>query len=538
MAAHLTRTSLRPALGLALGLISFALLLWIGVKPSLAGVNSDGAVYVLLADGLSPWRATDIDFGAQLFAHYPFPPLYPLLLSVAGGGSAVPALDYIVDALLQAMAVVASWCWARRIGCDGPTAAIAALSLAITPIALFTAMGVFSEPLYLALSMTALALVAGREISARAWRGAALLLGLAAVTRGVGLFAVAVLLLAWVWRTRGRDARLVPLLALAPSLVWLLIKASHGWQGGYTDTLFAAGVLPVAAALLAQLPTNLHALAYHFVRCFDSLNSRHSALILATLLIPAGLGFGRRLRAGQVDACYAALYLLVLLVWPYPNHFARFLLVLMPLFCAYAGLGVALMLAGGGQGGLRPFAAAATASVLLMVALPSLLQVLQSIAAAASAQERVHTRISSWYGHDSLAAARGSTAFSLRVLEVMATVGKQLPRAACVSSTMAEVFMLHGRRVSRPPPGQHADLASLRSALAACPYVLLLGTTTFPSVDFPPYYPLARVKDELTTLLTVPLDTARPEPPPLAVLARYHGPGATAPAPLHSAPLE
>ena len=538
MAAPLTSATLRPALGLTLGFTSFALLLWVGVKPTLAGINSDGAVYVLLADGLSPWRATDIDFGAQLFAHYPFPPLYPLLLAAVGGGSAVPALDYIVDALLQAMAVVASWCWARRIGCDGPAAAIAALSLAITPIALFTAMGVFSEPLYLALSMTALALVAGPEISARAWRGAALLLGLAAVTRGVGLFAAAVLLLVWAWRTRGRHARLVPLLALAPSLAWLLIKASHGWQGSYTDTLFAGGVLRVTAALVAQLPTNLHALAYHFVRCFDSLNSRHSALILATLLIPAGLGFGQRLRAGQVDACYAALYLLVLLLWPYPNHFARFLLVLLPLFCAYACQGVALMLIAGGQVALRPFAGAVTAAVLFLVMLPSLLQVLQNIAAATSAPERLHTRISSWYGHDSLAAARASTAFSLRVLDVMATVGKQLPRAACVSSTMAEVFMLHGRRLSRPPPSQRAELASLQSALVACPYVLLLGATAFPAADFPRYYPLARVKDELVILLTVPLDAARPEQPPLAVLARYRGPGATAPAPPHSAPME
>ena len=256
------------------------------------------------------------------------------------------------------------------------------------------------------------------------------------------------------------------------------------------------------------------------------------------MLIPAGLSFVQRLRRGEVDACYAALYLLVLLVWPYPNHFARFLLVLLPLFCAYACLGVARMLARGVPAGRCPFASAVTAGVLVLVMLPSLLQVLQSIAAAASAQERVHTRISSWYGHDSLADARASTAFSLRVLDVMAVVGEQLPRDACVSSTMAEVFMLHGRRLSRPPPSQRAELASLQSALVACPYVLLLGATAFPAADFPRYYPLARVKDELATLLTVPLDATRPEQPPLAVLTRYHGRGATAHVPYQSAPLD
>ena len=134
--------ALRAGLAMLLGVASFALFLWVGMKPSLAGINSDGAVYVLLADWLSPWRTSDIEFGARLFEHYPFPPLYPLLLAALGGGSASPQFNYAIDAWLQAWAVAASWCWARRVGCTGAGAALAALSIALTPIALFTAMGV------------------------------------------------------------------------------------------------------------------------------------------------------------------------------------------------------------------------------------------------------------------------------------------------------------------------------------------------------------------------------------------------------------
>ena len=521
MSEHAFSARVDQAAGLALGLASLGMLLWVAVKPTLAGVNSDAAVYLLLADWLSPWRATDIDFGAQLFAHYPFPPLYPLLLALVGGGSEVPTIDYVFDAIAQAVAVAASYGWARRIGCAQPVAMLAALSLALTPIALYTAMGVFSEPLYLALSMTALAWVAGSQISARAWQAAALLLGLAAVTRGVGIFAVAALLLAWHRGTRGRDARLVPLLALAPTVAWQLIKAFNGWQGGYTSTLFGGGVMPVGAALVAQLPTNLHALAYHFVRCFDALNSRHSTVILAILVLPAGLCFVQRLRAGWTDGWYAALYLLVLLLWPYPNHFARFLLILLPLFCAYAGLGLAQIFARGGTPGLRPFSGALVAALLVLVLMPSLLQVLHSIASAPNAQERQHARMGSWYGYDSLTQARASTAFSLRVLDVMIDVAAQLPRDACVSSTMAEIFMLKGRRWARPPPAPRAELVDLRAALAACPYVLLLGASTSPAADFPRYYPAARVGAELKTLFTMALDTNNSEHPSLAILARY-----------------
>lgn len=513
--------TVRPGLALLLGIASLGLLLWVGVKPTLAGINSDAAVYVLLADWLSPWRASDITFGARLFEHYPFPPLYPLLLAALGGGSTQAALDYSINALLQAGAVTATWCWARRAGCTTASAALAALTLVLTPIALFTAMGLFSEPLYLAVTMTALALVARRTPTVRAWQGAALLMGLAAVTRGVGLFAVLALLLAWAWRTRGRCARSTPLIALAPPLVWMMFKAACGWQGSYTHNLFGNGLWPVLLGLVEQVPTNLRALAYHFVRCFDSLHGQHSALIAALLLVPAGLTWLRRLRDGEVDAVYAALYLGVIVLWPYPNHFARFLLVLLPLFGAYAGEGVATMLRVGGQASLARFGPTLVALLLVLIVLPGLSQVLPGIARAADADERVQARISSWYGHDSLAEARRATAFSLRVLNVMAELGQHVPPGACVSSTMAEIFMLQSRRYSRPPPSERDPLVSLRRALHDCPYVLLLGATSFPAADFPAYYPARRLPGELQTLYRVALDPAEPGAAPLAILARY-----------------
>lgn len=505
----------------ALGVGSAALLLWIGVKPTLAGINSDAAVYLLQADWLSPWRATDIDFGARLFAHYPFPPLYPLLMALLGIGSGTPELAYALDALLLATAVVASACWARRIGCGVAGVMLAACSLALTPIALFTAMGVFSEPLYLALSMAALAIVARPRPAPRHWYAAAMLLGAAALTRGAGLFALAALLGCWAWRTRGRDAGLTPLLAIGAPLAWMLFKAAQGWSGGYTHTLFAGGVAPVLAGLVEQLPTNLRALAYHFPRCFDFLGSRHGAVIVAVLFVPAVLSWARRLREAQVDAWYALIYLGVIVAWPYPNHFARFLLVLLPLYAAYAALGMTALAGALGHAAATRHAASLCALLLALVVAPSALQIAFGIARAADAEESVHARMASWYGHDSLATARRATAFSLRVLEVMGDLGAQLPKDACVSATMAEMFMLHARRYSRPPPSQRDSLASLRDALARCPYVLMLGATAFPAADFPAYYPRSRVADDLDTLVSVQRTGAQRDGAPLAILARF-----------------
>lgn len=120
---------------------------WVGLKDTLDGINSDAAIYVLMADALSPYHTQSFGFAEKLFAYYPFPPLYPALLALLGGGSATPAANYLAGAGAMACAVVASWCWARRSGTGSAAAAAASASLAITPIALFTIMGVFSEPL-------------------------------------------------------------------------------------------------------------------------------------------------------------------------------------------------------------------------------------------------------------------------------------------------------------------------------------------------------------------------------------------------------
>lgn len=506
---------------LPLGVVSAALLLWVAVKPTLAGINSDAAVYVLLADWLSPWHGSDIDFGARLFQHYPFPPLYPLLMAALGIGSGTPVQAYALNALLQAWAVVAAGCWARRAGCDVVGATLAAATLALTPIALFTAMGLFSEPLYLAFSMTALALLASPRADTREWYGAGLLLGAAAVTRGVGWFAVAALLACWLWRTRARDARLTPLLALSAPLAWMAVKALTGWGGSYTHNLFGQGIAPVLLALVEQVPTNLRALAYHFVRCFDFLGGRHSAILLTLLLAPAGLILIERLRAAALDAWYGLLYFGVIVMWPYPNHFARFLLILLPLFAAYAALGLVRVGRMHGPAAWARAAPVVAAALLALVVAPSVLQIVLGIANASGDDEKITARMSSWYGHDSLRAARSASAFSLRVLQVMGELGGRLPKDACVSSTMAEMFMLHGRRYSRPPPSQRDSLSTLREALGACPYVLMLGATAFPAADFPAYYPANRVPDELEALLKVPRDATRAEGPALAVLARY-----------------
>lgn len=519
----------RPLAVALWGGASAVLLAWVGVKASLAGLNSDAAVYLLLADALSPWRANDAGFALDLFGRYPFPPLLPALLALTGGGSVAPAWNLALGAMLQAVGVAAALAWARRAGATWPLALGASALLATTPVALFTAMGVFSEPLYLALSFTAFALVTGPAPNARAWRAAAALLGLAALARSVGLFAALALVSAWAWRGRRVGGLWVPLLAFAPALAWRVCKALAGWQGGYTEALFAAGLAQVLPDLAAQLGVNLRAIAYHAPRTLDQLGGALAAWTCALLAPLALLGWSRRIVTGAPDALYLALYAAVIVVWPYPNHYPRFLLVLLPLLATYAGLGLAALLASvGAARWVRP-ASGALALVLAAVMAPSAAQILGAVGRADDARAALYTRLAAWYEADSTNEADARVAYGLRVLEAMAALGAHVPADACVSATMPEMVMLHARRLAVKPPGADADDATLAAALTRCPYVLLLRATAFPDRAYPFYYPLARLPRDVEVLYSVPLTPGAEGGEALVLLVRARAPRAVPP---------
>lgn len=103
-----------PALAVALlGTVFFA---WLAVRDTFIDLLTDSAIYALLADYFSPYRATTHHFLEFLFGEYPFPPLYPVPLGFLGGGTAVPAVDYAIGALLLGLTLAVFLQWLARAG--------------------------------------------------------------------------------------------------------------------------------------------------------------------------------------------------------------------------------------------------------------------------------------------------------------------------------------------------------------------------------------------------------------------------------------
>ncbi len=514
-------TSAALAWPLVLGLAAFALLLFVGSKPEVLGMNSDGVVYLLMADVMRGHSATTAAFRDQLWNAHSFPPLFPLLLALAGGGSTTPRIDYGFGAFFLALSVGMAWCWTVRSGGSRAAALASALPLWLSPIALITAMGIFSEPLYIALTLGAFALIAQRQRRARDWYIAAALLGIAAITRTVGIFAVLGLWLS-VFIQRPPAARWKMLvLSLLPLVLWNGVKQSMGWHSSYAMSLYAGDLLSSASSVLQQVPINLQGLAYHTVRDFDWLRAPYSQISLSLLGLLSLLHLLRRLRGAEPDAFYVAAYLMVLAAWPYPNDMGRLVLVVLPLLTAYAVKETGLLAGSLGKRSWHKALEATAVTVLAFVMLPSALSWLGQIAHASTAEEKVWVRIPQWFDSGSWADSKASMEFGVRISTEIRELRNLLPADICVSSMMPESLMLNTGRVAKGLPAPQAPLDALRASLAACPYVVMIRGRVWPNIHYPEYYPATRLADELRPLKVVPLEPFNAESPPLLVLARY-----------------
>ncbi len=508
-------------IALSIGIFAALVFAFVSVKHNLHSVNSDAAVYVLLADFYSPYRAHSISFVDHLFEHYPFPPLYPWVLGMLGGGTAIPSVNYAIGSCLLAASSMLIFMWIRAQGGDVFQASAVPILVALTPSAMFVAMGVYSEPLYLLLSFAGFNTLTHAQPGIR-WYGSAALFGLSALARSVGVFAIACFIAYWLIKTRGRRYRGAPFIAVALPACWSVLKWVRDWHVSYIDSIMGDGPLAALGNIAEQTPVNLEAIWFHFVRTFDLLGSPYVATTLVILMVPATFAFLRRLRAGEMDALYVGVYVLVLASWPYPNHMQRFLLMILPFFIIYTLWGTVELQRLSASKLVRQLSRWGAVVLFACITVPSTLFITVQIHQYADSPHAHKTKSPEWYGHDSQAESLAAIDYRDRMLAAITTIKPQVPEDACVTSTISEVVQLHARRKSLRPPLADADLDALVQHVSTCPYVLMVKTFAFPpSYTF--YYPLNELKAHLRLIHSITMDPEHMDGEALLLLARYVG---------------
>lgn len=318
----------------------FLLVLSIGWPLTHSGTFSDSVSYLFMADWFSPWRAPTIGHTREFALHSIYPPLYPYVLALGGGGASDLSRANLIQSVLMTAAVWACYRWAASAASSRVIGAAAACSLALAPVLLPYSLEISSEPLFLILLflvLTELDRLARAELGDGRMTLVAALAGLAILVR---LAALPLLLVAavWIWRrSRGVLDRTLRLgVLLAPWVLWTLLRTQAPSEVGYSSltweqlrgTWLAAPwvtVLDQARALVSGLTADLN----------DHGTARLGALLLVLLALPRLLG---TLRSGTPSALFVLLYAAMVAVWPYPAEAKRLTGVLIPFLVAYGGL--------------------------------------------------------------------------------------------------------------------------------------------------------------------------------------------------------
>jgi len=456
----------RARLAVLLALLAVALgLLGFGPISDFVALDSDGAVYLLMADFYSPYQpAAALTEYVQRVSQ--FPPLFPLLVALAGGGSGRIAIAHLVQtvSLLAALALIARLAW--KLSGSAMIATAVFLCVALLPKTLLLHSGIWSEFTFMAFAYGALLLAPERDAPlARHWLGA-LLCACAAATRNAGVVLSAAYALTLLLRAP-RRAWPALLLLPAPLVVQSLL---YGGGGSAYASLFAERTTG-ATALWQHLLANGAALWGAWLSQFAVRPNLLTTLPALAVLALAATGTWQRARVLAMDAWYVAGYLALLLLWPFPEVMPRLLFPLTPLILIFAVLG-ARAIARGLLATAQPWPALLPLLLVAAVALPDTAMLVQRYAQA-PASFAPWRASREWLQAPDIAAARTDVNFKRTLITLMRQSTALVPPDQCIYTVQPGPAMYFTRRVSFPAPTGPA-----RPSAPGCGYQLLLGDTS------------------------------------------------------------
>lgn len=397
-------------------------------QPTLATFADDSVSYLVMAQVFSPYQPASEAVAAAFAREAFYPPLFPLILALAGAAHHT-AWAHALTALLLAVSIPLVYVLGARWLEDRRAAAAVALCVVLLPSLWVNAKGILSEPLFCLLLLAAFCVVdASEKERSRIWL-LGLLMAAMALTRTAALPMIAVYGL-WAVTRRGASfaskarAAAPALAAVAAYAVWVLLRPA-ATADDYARIVFEhagafLGAPSPLAAIGASLLTQANAVAegwVGFLLVFWVEGRPLRTALAGAVGCLALAGMVLRLRAGKADGWMVAAYLAVFLVWPFNDQMGRFLFPVLPVLVLYAFLAAAKALRALG----RPpvFAYALLAALLLSLTLPALAFIHQRAQAPGGFGEIVD-----WYRTPDLDEARARARVHLDLLADMDAIRK------------------------------------------------------------------------------------------------------------------
>lgn len=379
-------------------------------QTSLATFADDSVSYLVIAQVFSPFQPASQAIASAFPREVSYPPLYPLVLALAGAAHDL-SWAHVLTALILAASVPLVYVLGVRWLGNRSAAAAAALAAVLLPSVWVNAKGILSEPLFCVLLLATLWVMHSDGAGRRRNLKLALLLSAMALTRTVALPMIAVYALWAVTRpdlsSASRARALIPAFVAAGAYAaWVLLRpadTADSYARIVTEHARAFfGAESPLSAVGASLFRQLNAVAESWVGSlliFWVEGRPVRAALAGAVGCLALAGMALRLLAGKADAWMIAGYLLIFLAWPFYDQMGRFLFPVLPVLVLYAFLAAGRALQAAGR---KPVFGHALLTVLLLsLTLPALAFIQQRARA-----EGRFAEITDWYRTPDLAEAR------------------------------------------------------------------------------------------------------------------------------------
>lgn len=433
-------------------------------QSGLASLYDDSVSYLIMAQGFAPWHPAD----PALLAAFPlekYPPGFPLLLALSGG-----AYDWRIAHALVALCFAASvfllGLHARNITGSDRIGIAAAIVFALMPGAWLNVKGILSEFPFMALVYATLVVSEGQRAKPpTAPAGAMLGVLFAAVllTRTIGLALVLAVVLAEGARifATGNVSRIKSLawslgIVFGATALWYLLRPSG------EDVYVASSMDMVKGAadhglglFLSWAQVNGSSIADAWLNALlvSWGEPWKPGFLLACALGVTGLvaTFWRAL-LGEVDGIYCVLFLLVLLVWPYPGQMYRLAFPITPLIIVNAFWGAQRLLSRHLDAAIARRWVSWGAVLPLILCVPALFfyVVERATEPESSGASLKRTDIAEFYRTPVRGSAETNAQLQNAVFEDLAHLRESTPAQARIMSYMPNYVALLARRVGVP----------------------------------------------------------------------------------------
>lgn len=474
----------------------------LALPPGMPGLMADDAIYILLAEYLSPYAGHELVNSSHVTTHGGFPPLYPFLLGLVGTSQSSLIPGHIFNTALALLSYIVLYIWLGLGRAPDKLYLSAAMVLALLPFNLIMHTSLMSEPLYM--FTTILALVLSDKYPEHI-KTLVLVIVLSSLTRTAG---IALLVAFWIWvivEKKPSPLKLI-IISLGPLLIWKIAGKLFYQSQDYGFSLEEIYSGKELTGVMSYIGNQLSAYWQALHAYIDRSTNTYSTAAVFIIVFGAVPGFIRRLRKRKLDACYFPVYLAMIVIWPYPSHAARLLYPVMPLLFLYLVESLDMLNLPGKSTLKRPVAYGALVLITASMA-PSSLGILERAIYTPAQLPENFKATTTWLGEKDPNIGLNNALIIQSVYQGMSSAREFVPLNSCVYTVHFEAFMLHGRRAAFPLLPRHIKDGAITEK-NRCEYVYVIWASTHRA--FNTGYPVKNYPLDTSLLYSQPLAEDNP----------------------------